>query len=281
MQQLVLQFSPWRSDTRDFDKLISLEEQLTSLFGQARWERVVSTANGYSTRPSEPHPLRYWTADPISRDEGHDLCLGCKVGNHVLTQEDFRTESETIDIGVVSGYHIVQVLNRVIAKAAPPDTPDFHYPPDYRLRIGYKMLLVQVGTDQYREIYHLEGQPGALGYARIVSVGGESILSTMDPDGGNGGFCTEGYWRFDQSGPSPLDFSAVDDAIRKVVPANTTFFARCYAIDLEHQQILSAGVQRVNAECRTCGFLGTVTVHFILNGSTVEPTTVQFVPSPN
>ena len=36
MQQLVLQFSPWRSDTRDFDKLISLEEQLIdALAGKA------------------------------------------------------------------------------------------------------------------------------------------------------------------------------------------------------------------------------------------------------
>jgi hypothetical protein len=36
MQQLVLQFSPWGSDTHDFDKLISLEEQLIdALAGKA------------------------------------------------------------------------------------------------------------------------------------------------------------------------------------------------------------------------------------------------------
>jgi hypothetical protein len=113
---------------------------VTSLFAQARWECLVSTAKGSWTRPSEPHPLRYWTADPISRDEGHDLCLGCKIGNHVVTREDFTTESETSDIGVISGYHIVQVVNRVIAKTAPPDTPYFHFPPDYRSATEYKML---------------------------------------------------------------------------------------------------------------------------------------------
>jgi hypothetical protein len=36
MQQLVLQFSPWGSDTRDFDNLISLEQQLIdALAGKA------------------------------------------------------------------------------------------------------------------------------------------------------------------------------------------------------------------------------------------------------
>jgi hypothetical protein len=36
MQQLVLQFSPWGSNTHDFDKLISLEEQLIdALAGKA------------------------------------------------------------------------------------------------------------------------------------------------------------------------------------------------------------------------------------------------------
>jgi hypothetical protein len=203
------------------------------------------------------------------------------MGNHVVTQEDFRTESETIDIGVASRYHIVQVLNRVIAKAAPPDTPDFHYPPDYRWKIEYKMLLVQVGSDQYREIYHLEneGEMAPLKPAQIIKVGTQPILETYDTVLGTGEFCAEAYWRFDESGPRPLDFGAVDGAIRKAVPANTRFLAGCFALDLEHQQI-STEVQRVNAECHTCGFLGTVTVHFILNGSTVEPTTVQFVPSP-
>jgi hypothetical protein len=192
------------------------------------------------------------------------------------------TESETSDIGVVSGYHIVQVLNRLIAKDANLYAPDVHFSPDYRPTTEYKMLLVQVGSDQYREIYHLEneGQMQPLGLARIASVGAESVLATLDRDGGNGGFCTEGYWRFDQSGPSPLDFSAVDGAIRKAVPGDVLFFAGCSAIDLEQQQI-STGIQRANAECRACGFLGTVTVHFILNGSTVKPTTVQFVPAPN
>ena len=37
MQQFVLQFSPWGSDTHDFDKLISLEEQLIDkLAGKAQ-----------------------------------------------------------------------------------------------------------------------------------------------------------------------------------------------------------------------------------------------------
>ena len=53
------------------------------------------------------------------------------------------TESETSDIGVISGYHIVQVLNRVIAKAANLYAPDLHFSPDYRTQTEYKMLLIQ------------------------------------------------------------------------------------------------------------------------------------------
>ena len=242
-----------------------------TLLAQDRWERVVSTGKGISIRSSEPHELSYWTADPIGRDEGGGLVSG----------DGYEQLSETTDLGTAGGYRIVQVLNRVVAKEPSPDAPDFTNPPDYRKTTEYKMLLVQVGPDEYREIYHLENEFGRmrpLESARIAMVGTESILSTVDPDGGNGGFCVEGYWRFDESGPNRLNFDAVEPAIRSAVPEDTRFNASCFAIDLERQEI-NAAVQRADAECSACGWLGNAKVRFVLRGSIVEPTEVRFDPN--
>jgi len=249
------------------------------MYSQAQWESMVSTAKGSSVKPSEPQPLSYWTADPIKRDVSNDLCLGCRRNGQVVTANDFVTESHTANLGTISGYPIVQVFNRVIAKAAPPDTSDYHFPAGYRPSTEYKMLLVQVGPDQFREIFHLEneGQMQPLGDAHIVTAGSESVLSTVDRDSGNAGFCVDEYWTFDKSGPRRLNFDAVNTAIRQAVPANATFNARCSAINLERQQI-GAAVQRFGAECKACSWMGSVTVDFVLRGSLVEPTEVQYTP---
>ncbi len=111
----------------------------------------------------------------------------------------------------------------------------------------------------------------------IVTAGNESLLSTVDRDSGNAGFCVDEYWTFDKSGPCRLNFDAVNTAIRQAVPADTSFYARCSAINLDRQQI-GTTAQRIGAECKACGWMGSVTVDFVLRGSIVEPTEVKYTP---
>lgn len=249
------------------------------LYAQEQWQSTVSTLLGIRTIPADPHPLSYWTADPISQHKGDTLCFGCpRRGGGVITPQDYAAESNVSDLGTIAGFRIVQVNNRVVAKDAPPDSPRYHYPAGYRRHVDYKILLAQTGADEYREIYHLENDNDVfppLTPARIIQSGTDPVLVTMDRDGGNGGGCNSGYWSFDKSGPHPLNFDAADAAIAKAAPANSFPFARCQAIDFDRQQI-NAWVLS-DAGCRTC-LVGNVNVHFVVRGSIVEPTRVEFIP---
>jgi hypothetical protein len=249
------------------------------LFAQEQWQSTVSTLLGIRTIPADPHPLSYWTANPISRHKGDTLCFGCpRRGGGVITPQDYTAESNVRDVGTIAGYRIVQVDNRVVAKDAPPDSPILRLPEGYRRNVAYKILLVQTGSDEYREIYHLENDSGVfppLTPARIIQTSPDPVLVTMDRDGGNGGGCNSGYWSFDKSGPHPLNFVATDAAIRKAVPENAFPFVPCPSIDFDTQQINAWALS--DAGCRPC-VVGNVNVHFVVRGSIVEPTRVEFIP---
>jgi hypothetical protein len=109
-------------------------------------------------------------------------------------------------LGTLAGFSIVQILYRVGPRSQGEPA-----------KVRWKSLLVQVGNDLYREIYHLQAYyiVPELGSAEIVKVGHEEILATGDSDGGNDGGCFEGFWWFDSSGPHQLDFSQVRAAIRE------------------------------------------------------------------
>src|SRR6202012_300042 len=59
---------------------------LLSLSANAQWQRIVSTDKGGTPDTPAPHPLSYWTTDPIQRNESGDFCLGCHLENgHLVT----------------------------------------------------------------------------------------------------------------------------------------------------------------------------------------------------
>jgi len=246
---------------------------------QAQWQSTVSSLLGIEMVPSDPHPLAYWTSNPISQHKGDTLCFGCpRRGGGVITAQDYSGESSIAEVGTIAGYRIVQVNNRVVAKDAPPDSPRFQYPAGYRRNIEYKILLAQTGPNQFREIYHLENDNGVfppLTKARIVQTTDNPVLVTMDSDGGNAGGCYSGYWSFDRSGPHPLAFDAANAAIEKVIPANSYPFAQCQAIDFDTQKI-NAWVLS-DPGCKAC-FVGNAVVQFVVRGSAIEPVRTEFVP---
>ena len=146
--------------------------------------------------------------------------------------------------------------------------------------VKWKSILVQVGPNQFKEIFHLSTfyttvsiQPSS-----IVQSGKEQVLTTMDGDGGNGGGCWEAYWWFDQAGPHRLDFAALSIAIGERVPKHTSYQISCSYLDLESQQV-KTGVQRIPARCHACDWIGEVTARFRLDGAVARPLEIQFKPS--
>ena len=242
---------------------------LVNLLGAAQAQRLVFSGKGALTDYLWQHPLVYWTKNPLLRDDGGDLCIGCTVNGKKLTAEDYTAAVAVSQLGELSGHKLLQLLITTHGDTA-SDTP---YPGS-----EWKLLLEQIAPNAYLKLYHLQPTGGTLESAFVIKLGKESILATNDPDGGNGGGCWQGYWWFNTAGAHPVDFSPVYDAITKAAPRNSTFQKGCYTLHLQQAKI-EAPVQENKVACHAYGWLGTVTAHFRLDGSKAVPTTVTFEPT--
>jgi hypothetical protein len=232
----------------------------------AQWQRAVSSGKGTFTDVPAPHPLRYFTANPYLRDDGDDLCARCAPGRRPGAEREYVISSEVQRLGTLAGFPIVQILYRVGPRAEGKPA-----------NVRWKSLLVQVGEDLYREIYHLQAYyiVPPLESAEIIKVGGEEVLATDDSVGGNGGGCWEEYWWFDSSGPHELDFSQVRTSIIEHIPSGANFQMSCWALHLGGEFIKSY-VQKANPHCMACDMLGEVTADFQLHGALAVPTKVTY-----
>jgi hypothetical protein len=234
----------------------------------AQWNRTLYSGKGGSSDVPSPHSLGYFTRNPFLRDDGDDLCSRCSPADKAASARIYTARSEVKPVGSLAGYRIVDVLYYIGARGEPSPA-----------QAKWKAILVQVGPDLYREIFHLSAYYTTISIApsRIVQAGDERVLATMDSDGGNGGGCWEGYWWFDRLGPHALDFSPLEAAIRAGVPANTTMQVSCANLNLDAQEVRS-GVQRTDAECHACGWIGSVIAKFRLDGATAIPVSITFQP---
>lgn len=239
---------------------------LVSLPASAQWQRIVTTAKGGSPDTPLPHLLSYWTDDPFLRDETNDFCFGCHLENgHAVTEKDYTSECHALDLGTLANYPIKEFRCHFTGN---PQVSSIFSTEDY------KFILVGVGKNQYREIYHLQANGNSfmpLTPARIVNMGTESILATSDPDNHT---CSEGYWFFDTAGPHQIDFDPVYHAIQSRLPHDATFEIGCWTFDLDHQKI-HIWSHSFNAQCRVCDGRGEVTASFTLHGAKAEPDIVQ------
>jgi hypothetical protein len=233
----------------------------STVWGQ--WRRQMFSGKGGRTDVPTPHSLRYFTDDPFLRDDGGDFCLTCNPSDAV----NVVATSELHPVGILHGFPVIEILYRFRDKQDPGPAP-----------VKWKSILVKTGPDRYIEIWHLQAffTNVPLKPSWIEHVGTEPVLATMDTDGGNGGGCWEEYWWFDASGPHELDFSAVASAIAKRIPAGAHFQTGCYALHLD-QQMIQSWVQAKNAECHSCGGLGTVSAKFRLRRWRAEPLSVEYV----
>ena len=228
---------------------------------------MLYSGKGLSTDLSSPYSLSHFTANPALRDDGNDLCVDCSPEGRAKSAQEHPIRPVVKTVGVLAGYRIVEVLYFLNSSVKPG-----------QIQAGWKSILVQVGPDRYREIFHLQasGNPPPLQSSRILESGGERVLTTMDFDGGVGGGCWEGYWWFDRSGPHDLDFSRLQAAMSERLPRGSQLGQiTCSQLDLKSGRAQSA-IQKVNAECAACDFLGEATAEFRLNGAIVEPVRVTF-----
>jgi hypothetical protein len=235
-----------------------------------QWRRLVfSGKGGFHDVPVE-HPLSYFTANPFLRDDGDDLCALCTPEGKAKSAQRYSIRTEVKPVGVLGGYPILDVLYYVNSRETNAKPTD----------VKWKSILVQVGQNRFKEIFHLQAfyTTVSIEPSRIVQSGAERVLSTMDGDGGNGGGCWEGYWWFDRTGPHRLDFAALSVAIGERVPKRTYYQISCSYLDLEAQEV-KAAVQKIPATCHACDWIGEFTARFRLDGASAVPLEIQFKPT--
>jgi hypothetical protein len=252
---------------------------ITPTLLSAQVQRKISTAKGDSLDAPAPHPLSWWTKDPLRLDASGDLLIGKPANDGaIVTAQDYRVNQTVTTLGTIAGLRIMQVLTTIDAgpRIVASGWASAGEPP-----AQWKSLLVQAGAeDQYLEIYTLQAESGlyqAMKPAAIYGVGPEAILGTYDPDSGNGGGCNDGYWWFDKSGPHAVDFSPLEQAIGRVVPHNSTYIPNCWALHPEKAE-LQSWVQRTDADCHACGGLGTIYAQYKIQSGAAIPISVRFEP---
>jgi hypothetical protein len=234
-----------------------------------QWRRILISGKGETTDIPLPHPLRYFTANPFLRDDGEDLCGLCTPDDKARSALKYSLRAMVNPVGDLAGYQVVDVLYSGSDRSVQNHD-----------EISWKSILVRIGPDRYREIFHLQasGNMTSLKPSRIIPSGAERVLATMDFDGGVGGGCWEGYWWFNRAGPHSLDFSRLDAAIEKRIPGDTRFNTTCADLDLK-SSLVRSGVQKSHPECHACDWVGEVTARFRLSGPIAEPIAIQFKPS--
>jgi hypothetical protein len=247
-----------------------------TLNAQSHFQRTLVTGGGdSSTTTSQSHPLTWWTHNPLELDETGDL----KIGPSALTAHDYRVLQTVTTLGTISGHKVLEILTTIHAS---PRVLTFGGPSVDGPPARWKSLLVQTGPDRYQDIYALQDNWGSYvaGTAGIYGTGSNAILGTNDPGSGNGGTCSDAYWWFDKSGPHPVDFTKLQEAISNAIPKGSTYLGGCANLHPKDSS-LDSWVQAGDAKCHGCGGLGTVHAHYTIQNGVAIPGSVSFQPDPN
>ena len=104
-----------------------------------------------SQAPAVPHPLSWWTKNPLRLDASGDLMLGRLAHDgQIVTPRDYRLEQSVTPLGIRFGHRIVQVITTIYAgpRIAASGWSTKNAPPSQ-----WKSLLVQadlmIGTSKY------------------------------------------------------------------------------------------------------------------------------------
>lgn len=275
---------------------------LSASSSYAQWERVVvsgTNEGGFASNvvQGSPHPLQYFLRPSPERDPSNSLCLGCPVATvnrRKTTLQDYAVESSQRVLGESFGRKVIEVvlsfrmgpeLMKINAEEAARQTGDpgrvYSYPDSYYTPVArWKSIIMESSANQYQELYLLINtweldQP--LSKASLFTAGGAQILTTVEYLPGNGAFCEDSYWVLEQSGPRLIDFSSVDNEIKRLTPPGALCReSRCWALSMEKLEVRAA-IQEKDAPCTRCD-LGTAVVCFRLDGHRAIPVESHFEP---
>jgi hypothetical protein len=246
-----------------------------TLNSQSQFQRTLVTGGGdtYDT-PMQSHPLAWWTHNPLDLDETGDL----KIGPHSLTASDYRVAQTIRTLGTIAGHRVIEVLTTIHAG---PRVTTFGGPSVDGPPARWKNLLVQTAPNRYQEIYTLQDNWGSYlaGTAGIYGASPDSILGTDDPGTGNGGSCSDAYWWFDKTGPHPVDFTRLQEAVRKAIPKGSTYLGGCANLHPKDNS-LDSWVQAGDVKYHACGGLGTVHANYTIRNGVATPGSVSFQADP-
>lgn len=235
---------------------------------RGQWQRIVLSGKGEFDDIASPHPLSYFTRNSFLRDDSNEFCISCTPDDKAGSGRKYSVRTAINPVGTLADFPVVDLLYSITARNQPSG-----------YKVTWKSILVQVSRDSYREIFHLQAfyTTASLKPSRIIQSGNEKILATVDSDGGNAGNCWEHYWWFDRSGPHSLNFSRLGAAISDQVPKNAVFTISCSTLDFESSQVHD-WVQKADARCHACDYVGEVTARFRLDGFVVVPVAISFKP---
>jgi hypothetical protein len=247
-------------------------------------QRIGASGKGTSQSTSQAFPLAHFLSDFASRDESNTLCLVCtKEDGGKISVSDFDISTEKRLLGVIANHSAIEIHTSFAAKQGwtiHSVTGDPLPPASELPEIVWKSIVIEDDRKLYRELYSVQGsgeyvQP--LTWSAIYKLDGESVLATNDRTTGNGGSCTDGYWRLSGSGAQSIDFSQVDRAMAKATPKGSGLTqTRCWALDIGAETIASPA-QKPDS-CHACGYTARVTAHFHLRGNAAIPDQVKADP---
>lgn len=243
-------------------KLIFLSILLAPIMSAA-WERLVVDARYGRVDAAEPHPLEYFTRYPALRDESGDFCYLCKPEKRLAEAKRVRARADVRSVGTIRGFTISEI---------------FYYFDDSEKAL-WKSILVKVGPNSYREIYHDNPPEGEVARSFLVKAGAETLLGVEDNVYRSD--AVEEYWWFGPEGPVRLDFRPVAKAAQASLPKGKSI---SWGGTFNGRTTLEKLVVRIGIRSEwngRCCDNGVVTVNIKLSGGRVIVTGTHFDPKAN
>ena len=227
----------------------------------AEWRRQVLTAKGDWFGTAQAHPLSYFVRDPFLRDDGNDFCIACTPEEKSTLHLKIKSRTEVQRVGVLNGFEVFDVL--------------YYFGEDGTL--DWKAVLVKVGPDQYREIFHVQRTQvdQYVGPSKLVTAGQERLLSTVAFVGGNKGMEYGDYFWLSKNGPVLLDTGVLVTAARSALP-NGKAPGGQPRIDF---RVMIARISANSAGNYLCCDGGVVEVKFRLQDGRITITRTHYAPS--
>ena len=169
----------------------------------AAWERHVVAGGDETIDHPQAHSLAFFTRHPLLRSEDPNTFRNLTPEQKVAKAKNEKSTVEVNFVGTVRGFTIYDVLIRF-------ERPGGDV---------WKLILVKIGPDRFREIYHLEAAYDTqIEHPFVAKVGTEYILVSRDVFAGNGVETCQAYFWFDKDGPTWINWSPIWQAARSVAP---------------------------------------------------------------